>query len=251
MAPDAPTPASTSQGPRFPSTLAPEAYYDGLVPRFQSTVLPSLAPFFTSLPAPTSPGRPVRVLELASGNGTHALLYAREFAPQGIELQPSECDEWGCERVDALVAQQQSGGERARVRKAVKVDVLDEGDWEALSGKAKEEGTFDLVLGQNFVHMIPFPSGPRAIFRSLLAHKLVSPSRGKLVFYGPFKHDAGFFSPSDESFNAHIAARPSPYPLGLRSLDELKRIAREEGWDESDRVAVEANGNWVVAYRVA
>jgi hypothetical protein len=48
-------------------------------------------------------------------------------------------------------------------------------------------------------------------------------------------------------FDKAIAARPSPYPLGLRSIDALARIAQEEGWKLSERIGV-AKGNWVLVF---
>ncbi|BGO93731.1 hypothetical protein NBRC10512_006612 [Rhodotorula toruloides] len=233
-------PADSADAPRFPSTLAPDAYYEGLVDRLRTALLPTLDPFFSSLYSSSSP----LVLELASGNGTHAALFTRTYP--SLSIQPTECDSFGVKRIDQTVARE--GAER--VRAAVKVDVMSEGDWEGLGRKLREEEgegkRYDLVFGSNFLHMVPFPDAPQRIFRRLLAHSLLTPS-AKVLIYGPFKSDTGFFSRSDESFNEAIAARPSPYPLGLRSIDALARIAREEGWKLSERIGV-AKGNWVLVF---
>ncbi|GAA6048859.1 hypothetical protein JCM3770_003656 [Rhodotorula araucariae] len=238
--PTASTPsASESPAPRFPSTLAPPAYYEGLVERFSSAVLPTLAPFLSALPAGS------HALELASGTGVHACLYARSFPH--VAWQPTECDSYGCRRIDETVLREGAVG----VRRAVEVDVMQREGWDALRVRLDEEAeigdrAYDVVLAGNVVHMLPFPEGPRQIFTSLLAHRLVSPI-AKLLLYGPFKHDDGFFSASDEAFNAEIAARPSPYPLGLRSVDALARLAAETGWALRERVSV-ARGNWVLVF---
>ncbi|BGP42055.1 hypothetical protein JCM10450v2_006141 [Rhodotorula kratochvilovae] len=231
--------SSNGPAPRFPSTLAPPAYYDGLVERFSHAVLPPLAPYFFALP------RGSRALELASGTGIHACLYARTF-PQ-IEWQPTECDEYGCRKIDETVREEGTEG----VRDAVEVDVMQPQGWQALRERLDERGVegenaYDMVLAGNVIHMLPFPDGPKQIFTSLLAHRLVSP-RAKLLLYGPFKHDDGFFSASDEAFNAEISSRPSPYPLGLRSIDALGRLAAESGWTLRDRIGV-ARGNWILVF---
>ncbi|TNY22904.1 hypothetical protein DMC30DRAFT_414644 [Rhodotorula diobovata] len=235
------SPASSPAGPRFPSTLAPPQYYEGLAERFSASVLPTLSPFFAALPRPGA-----RALELASGNGTHVALYAQTHP--GIEWQPSECDDFGCRAVDETVRRE---GIENVVQEAVRVDVIEGEGWEALRRRLDGESddvkeAFDLVLGNNFIHMIPFPEGPRRIFTSLLSPSLVSPS-AKLLLYGPFKHDTGFFSPSDEAFDKEISSRPSSYPLGLRSIDGLARLADETGWRLSERIGV-AKGNWVLVF---
>ncbi|BGP34171.1 hypothetical protein JCM10296v2_005986 [Rhodotorula toruloides] len=232
-------PADSADGPRFPSTLAPDAYYDGLVDRVQTALLPTLDRFFSSLPS-SSP----LVLELASGNGTHATLFTRTYP--SLSIQPTECDSFGVKRINETVSRERA----ERVRGAVRLDVMSDGDWEGLGRRlGEEEGEgkrYDLVFGSNFLHMVPFPDAPQRIFRLLLSRSLLSPT-AKLLIYGPFKSDSGFFSPSDESFDKAIAARPSPYPLGLRSVDALARIAESEGWKLSERIGV-AKGNWVLVF---
>ncbi|GAA5840476.1 hypothetical protein JCM9279_007339 [Rhodotorula babjevae] len=232
----------TELKPRYKSTLAPQAYYNGLSERFSASVLPTLSPLFAALP------HPAHALELASGEGVHVSLYAR--TETGISWQPSECDEFGCTAVDERVRREGVEG----VRSAVRVDVMEDEGWDELRRRLDEEdggdrAAYDLVLGQNFIHMIPFPEGPRRIFTRLLSRSLVSPS-AKLVLYGPFKHDDGFFSDADEAFNTEISSRPSSYPLGLRSIDALARLAAECGWALRERTGV-AKGNWVLVFEQA
>ncbi|KPV73717.1 uncharacterized protein RHOBADRAFT_45675 [Rhodotorula graminis WP1] len=196
--------------PRYKSTLAPPAYYHG--------------------------------------QGTHVALYARSHS--GIAWQPSECDDYGCRAVDETVEREGVEG----VRSAVRVDVMEDKGWDALRRRLDEDeggenAAYDLVLGQNFIHMIPFPEGPRRIFTSLVSRSLVSRS-AKLVLYGPFKHDGGFYSDSDEAFDKEISSRPSSYPLGLRSIDALAHLAAECGWALRERTGV-AKGNWVLVFEQA
>ncbi|GAA5917582.1 hypothetical protein JCM5296_007274 [Sporobolomyces johnsonii] len=249
--------SSSSSGPRFPSTLAPEAYYEGLPDRIEHDLLPVLSRY---LAAPTTK----HVLELSAGTGLHALIYARRH-PHLI-IQPTECDDYNCRRIDQTceavldVAGKGREGVRGRVRRAIRLDVMEPEGWEglkdSLEGKSEKAGAgeersevFDLVLGSNFFHMIPFPHGPRCIFKNLLDFNLVSRTQGQLLVYGPFKSDQGFFSAADEAFDKEISSRPSPYPLGLRSIDALAQIANELGWTLKERIAM-PKGNWVLVFEV-
>ncbi|GAA5889344.1 hypothetical protein JCM6882_000715 [Rhodosporidiobolus microsporus] len=232
---------------KHPSTLssAVQGYYEGLVDRLTTNLLPTLRPFFEH---PTTR----RVLELSSGNGTHAALYAKTW-PR-VLVQPTECDEWGCAHIDETVRKEgvavgEGGKEGGGVEKAVVLDVLEEEGWEALSaqiGVANEEksGPYDLVIGSNFLHMVSFPDGPRAIFSHL--HSLVSPS-AKLLIYGPFKSDEGYFSEADKAFETSIRSRPNGFYFGLRSIDALGRLAQEKGWVLEERIGM-PKGNWVLVF---
>ncbi|GAA5942833.1 hypothetical protein JCM10213_002965 [Rhodosporidiobolus nylandii] len=236
---------ASSLQPKHPSTLAPVAYYDGLVDRLTTALLPVLEPYFTE---PTTH----RVLELASGNGTHAALYAQTWP--AVVLQPTECDEYGCAEVDRTAREksvQKAAGEKGGVRKAVLLDVLEDDGWRAVEEALEKEessgakGRYDLVVGSNFLHMVPFPEGPRSIFSHLLP--LVSLS-ARFIVYGPFKSDEGFFSKADEDFDNMIRARPNGSYLGLRSIDALARLAAEEGW-ELEKTVDMPKGNWVLVFK--
>lgn len=52
------------------------------------------------------------------------------------------------------------------------------------------------------------PEGPQTIFRNLANPNLVSAAHGLVAFYGPFKHDDGFFSEGDSKVSHVTARRP-------------------------------------------
>lgn len=247
-------------GPRFPSTLAPPAYYNGLEDRLRNTLLPVLAPYFTEAQSP------LRILELASGTGSHSILFAQTYGDKIESIQPTECDEYGRERIDNSVAAAaracQEGNDGPlfavdKIKRAKRLDIMDAQDWEAIAAASTEpHDGYNLVFGSNFLHMIPFPDGPRRIFSDLLSQKLVaSDTRTRLILYGPFRPSmTEFFSPSDEKFDNEISSRPlpeseNPYRLGLRPLDELFRLAEACGWQLEAQHKVEANGNWVLVFQ--
>ncbi|GAA5897691.1 uncharacterized protein JCM6883_006786 [Sporobolomyces salmoneus] len=238
-----------AEGPKYPSTLAPPAYYTGLTDRIRENLLPVFSCLFD---LPTT----LQVLELASGNGLHSLVYSQAFP--NVTFQPTECDAFNIQRIDETcreVRRDEASSEAGGVRKALELDVMKEDDWQRIrsvntSSSGENEGKkYDLVVTHNCLHMLPFPEGPQSIFRNLLQHKLVSPSHGLVAFYGPFKHDAGFYGEADEAFDREISSRPSSYPLGLRSIEALARIARNEGWEFVERVPM-PKGNFVLIYKV-
>lgn len=71
-------------------------------------------------------------------------------------MQPTECDAFGVRRIDETTARD---GTTDRVRRACKLDVMNDADWSALAqrlGEEKEAGRrYDLVFGSNFMHMVP------------------------------------------------------------------------------------------------
>ncbi|GAA6020623.1 hypothetical protein JCM11491_001124 [Sporobolomyces phaffii] len=236
--------AQAGDEPRYPSTLAPAAYYSGLADRITDNLLPVFSRLFSLASTRT-------VLELASGDGLHSLVYSTAFP--NLTFQPTECDTFNRNRIDETCRPVRANGGRG-VEEAGTLDVMQESDWTELARSrtqsvGAQSSHFDLVIGHNFLHMIRFPEGPRSIFANLLKHDLVSRSHGLIAFYGPFKHDGGFYSTGDESFDKEISSRPSSYPLGLRSVDALARIAAEEGFEHLEKVAM-PKGNWVLIYKV-
>ncbi|KAK4052380.1 hypothetical protein OIV83_002182 [Microbotryomycetes sp. JL201] len=180
-----------SQGPKYPSTVAPEGYYDGLIDRVRSNLMPTLQPYLE---------RATHVLELGSGTGIHAGVYAEAF--DNIQsLQPTEADAF-------LVGQCRDNAGPVNERLTVKssqpttkllhaqvLDVLEDPDWRNLAKHLPSRSKWDTVLINNCLHMIPFPQGATAIFRSL--ERLTTPDATFLAS-GPFKSDKGYFSRSDE-----------------------------------------------------
>lgn len=154
-----------SSTPLHPETLAPKSYYTGkyrrillqlnsfvetnqinllsfagLEWRLTTSLLPTLEPYLKH-------SNTRKILELASGTGVHVVLYAQHHPK--LNFQPTECDEYNCTQVDQLV-QEKSVGDR--VKKARILDVEVDADWQKIE---VPEGGFDLVLGSNFIHMVP------------------------------------------------------------------------------------------------
>jgi len=103
-----------------------------------------------------------KVLELASGNGLHSLVYSRAFPK--LEIQPTECDSFNVRRIDETCEEVRKLGSdeagKGGVKPALELDIMKEEDWERVSSAIKSpsgqgDEQFDLVIGHNFLHMIP------------------------------------------------------------------------------------------------
>lgn len=58
----------------------------------------------------------------------------------------------------------EEGNDRGGVREALELNVTEETSWEKLQGAERREGTeggakYDLVIGHNFIHMLPLYVG--------------------------------------------------------------------------------------------
>ncbi|SCV71338.1 BQ2448_2926 [Microbotryum intermedium] len=284
------------EGPKYPWTLAPPTYQQGLESRILTNLVPLFRPFFEALQEPSHPTRtPSKILELASGNGTHVLVYAQNFPPtptssgkekrRNVVYQPTECDPYNCRLVDEKTQGVDLGEEKV-IRRCRRLDLVVQEDWERLND-ARQDGDgddgegWDLVMGHNFIHMVPWsvfglargvdqepkktpdtdisfaqhtpifilplsPQGPTTLFQRLRPQMR---PQGKLLIYGPMKSDQGYFSENDENFDTMIRSRPGSQGIGLRSIQGIGRLAQENGWVLEREIAV-AMGNWVLVFVV-
>jgi hypothetical protein len=133
---------SSPASPHSPP-LTPSSPGCGVSERNVAFILPIFGPFFAQ---PTTR----RVLELASGQGVHVKAFAAAYP--AVEFQPTECDEYGVNEVNTT----KPSGVQAGVRPAFILDVLEESSWVNLERDVSERGVFDVVVGANFLHMVPW-----------------------------------------------------------------------------------------------
>lgn len=179
------------------SALGHDAYYATLPARIHSALLPALAPYF-SLPTTS------RVLELSSGNGTHAAVYSEAFP--GLDITPTEADSFGVGEIRqtverANVGKRASGG----VREGVVLDFGEDVGWQELEKRVEIEEKFDLVVGSNFLHMVEWPRCAEAVFARV--RPLVHETHARMAIYGPYRpNSTEYFSESDERVSWRLGA---------------------------------------------
>lgn len=145
------------------------------------------------------------VLEVASGFGEHARHFAPAFSHARYFVTEAQLD-----NVQGL---QPCVDEVSNVDGPLKLNVLDEKDWQGVHAKlgaAGGAGSIDLVLCINMIHLCPW-AATEALFTQ--AAKLQSLD-GIIFLYGAYqKEGGGFRSEADAKFDADIRSRDPHFGL--------------------------------------
>jgi hypothetical protein len=152
-----------------------------------------------------------KILEIASGTGEHAALFASEF-PNAL-YQPSEplsdmipsIEAW-CEGISNVLPPINSPVE------SISRDILAE---------SMRDGV-DIVVNINMIHISPFEC-TRSLFRT--ASNISHPGSFALL-YGPFRVN-GTMVESNMAFDESLKGRDPEW--GIRDIEEVQRVANEEG----------------------
>ena len=93
----------------------------------------------------------------------------------------------------------------------------------------------DAVVAINMVHISPW----RATQGLIAGAGRVLPPGGVLYLYGAYKENGAHTAPSNEAFDQDLRRRNPEW--GVRDLDELTELARTQGLDLAERIAMPAN----------
>lgn len=152
-----------------------------------------------------------RALEIASGTGEHAVIFAR--AMPGLDWQPTDIDPARRASVDAHAGV----AGLANLRAAIDLDATASGWGVAHAGQ-------DLIVLVNLLHLIS-----EAEARTLIAEVAQALAPGGLfILYGPFLRDGETTSDGDRTFHA-----------SLRAQDP--EIGYKDDWDVIDWI----HANWL------
>jgi SAM-dependent methyltransferase len=152
-----------------------------------------------------------RALEIASGTGEHAVIFAR--AMPGLDWQPTDIDPARRASVDAHAA----AAGLANLRAAIELDATASGWGAAHAGQ-------DLIVLVNLLHLISTAEARTLIAEVALA---LAPG-GMFILYGPFLRDGETTSDGDSTFHA-----------SLRAQDP--EIGYKDDWDVIDWI----HANWL------
>lgn len=169
------------------------------------------------------------VLEIASGTGQHVAHFAA--ALPALTFQPSDRDDEGFASIVAWCA-------HAGAANALPPIVLD------VTRDPWPVATVDAIVCANMIHIAPWEAGLGLLHGAgrHLSHG------GVLVLYGPYKIDGAHTAPSNAAFDADLRARDPRW--GVRNLDDVAAVARDNGLALEERVAMPANNQTVVFRRV-
>lgn len=172
-----------------------------------------------------------RVLEIASGAGRHAAVFAR--ALPGLRWTPSDPDP----RARASLEAWRAGTGAANLDPALALDCLDAGTW--------PDGPFDALFCANMVHISPWAATEGLM---ALAGRVLPRPAGLLALYGPYREAETPLAPSNAAFDADLKARDPVW--GLREREAVEAAARAQGLALTLRVPMPANNLLLLFRRV-
>jgi cyclopropane fatty-acyl-phospholipid synthase-like methyltransferase len=167
----------------------------------------------------------MRVLEIGSGTGQHAVHFAR--ALPHLKWHTSDLAE-NHEAIRAWLAE-------ARLPNVVPPVVLDMGRPETWPYTRH-----DAIFSANTLHIASWPE-VESLFANL---PRVLAAKATLVFYGPFNIGGEFTSPSNKAFDAELrAADPA---RGIRDLEKVQALAAKAGLTFIEDIPMPANNRCLV-----
>lgn len=166
----------------------------------------------------------MRVLELASGTGEHALYFAEQLE---LTWQPTDVSP------DALASIDAYGSESERVLPAKTLDATDD-PWPV--------DRADALVCINMIHISPIEASA-GLFRG--AAQVLRPG-APLLTYGPYRIDGQQTAPSNAKFEQWLKSLDPRF--GVRDIGELSQLAEPHGISLEESVAMPAN-NFVLVWR--
>ena len=171
----------------------------------------------------------MRVLEIASGPGQHAAMFAQ--ALPGLVWQPSDPDS----RMRASEAAWGDGFDN--MARPLDLDVTDGAWWEAVADP------IDLIISINMLHC-----AAREAIGGLMAGAgaLLDPG-GALLLYGPFSFNGVHGAAGNRNFDRMLRRRNPSW--GVRDLNDIAAAGHRRGMAFERSIAMPANNHVLVLRR--
>ncbi len=168
-----------------------------------------------------------QVLEIAAGSGQHAAFFAA--ALPGLTWLPTDADAHAIAAMETRFASEP-------LRNVAKPRLLDVTDWPWPVSAA------DALYACNVLHISPW-----RVCEALFAGAARLLGAGSvLVIYGPFFTADAVPAQGNLGFDARLRARNADW--GIRALEDVARVAGEQGFALEARVAMPAN-NLTLVFR--
>jgi len=167
------------------------------------------------------------VLEIASGAGYHAAVFADAFP--NLTWQPSDPDPEALTRI----AENRDAAQRPNLQAPMQLDVTAR-PWPVRHA--------DAVVCINMIHISPW-SATENLFTG--AAELLA-ANNVLVTYGPYAIDGDFLAESNVAFDANLKARNPAW--GIRDVRDVSALASRHGFTHEETVRMPAN-NLMLVFR--
>lgn len=171
----------------------------------------------------------VHFLELGFGTGQHAYAFSEAFPEKTFTIADRESYHGPfMARVEAL-------GKRENIQGPY--------SFEAFSNDVKTNlphQKFDAIYCANVFHIMSWDEAKATLkkMKELLSQE------GVLLFYGPFKFEGQFTSPSNHQFDLHLKAQ-NPQ-MGIRNFEEIVDILAIDGIQFLERNDLPANNHLLI-----
>lgn len=159
------------------------------------------------------------VFEIGSGTGQHAVSFAA--ALPGVTWQTSDLRQ----SHDAI---------RAWIADAGLENVLPPWDFDVLTAETPS-GRYDAVFSANTAHIMSY----KAVCRMFEISGAMLGDPGVFCLYGPFSRGGSFSTQSNAAFDASLRTRNAA--MGIRDLDDLQDLGRQNGMELVRTYAMPAN----------
>ena len=166
------------------------------------------------------------VLEIGSGTGQHAVLFAAEL--RWLTWQPSDIAE-NLRGIQAWVREDSL----PNVREPLELDVLT---------TPAPAASYDRVFTANTAHIMPW----EAVMAMLKGVGTSLRDGAPFFLYGPFNVGGGFTAPGNREFDKALRRRDPA--MGLRDVEALESEARRHQLELEERVGMPAN-NFLLVFR--
>jgi len=174
------------------------------------------------------------VLEIASGSGEHAALFAPQFPH--LTWQPSDIDEAALESIEGW--RQHTGAEN--IRPALRLDMT---DLAAVNEVLPDDIT--AITNCNMIHISPWACCTGLM--ELAGQRL--PADGLLFLYGPYNRGGQFTAPSNAAFDNWLKSQNDDW--GIRDLEAVVDCATVNGLAMTDIIDMPANNFSLIFRRLA
>jgi hypothetical protein len=174
------------------------------------------------------------ILEIASGSGQHAVMFANTF-PR-IIFWPSDLNPDHIRSIEAW----RSDVTASNLESAFMLDVLEE-DW-GIGQSDRPPDVLDAIININMVHITPIETA-KNLFKMSSKHL---GNTGQLFLYGPFMKGGKHTAPSNAEFHERLQASDPTW--GLRDIEEVSAFANSNQLILNQLVPMPAN-NFILIFK--